>query len=137
MAVQDGYSRYACDVQSCNSSTFALPETDEADSYVMRRRIDASGVERKMLLCPEHAAIYADIVKACDGYYTEFEQTGKARIIAKADLEAANAAVAALQTKLDEAEKARKWWGDKYRQLEEEFNAYKAAHPDKSAGSDA
>ena len=137
MAVQDGYSRYACDVQSCNSSTFALPETDEADSYVMRRRIDVSGVERKMLLCPEHAAIYADIVKACDGYYTEFEQTGKARIIAKADLEAANAKTAEVQAKLDEAEKARKWWSDKFRALEKEFNAYKETHPDKQTGGDA
>lgn len=137
MAIQEGYSRYACDVQSCRSATYALPETDEADSYVIRRRIDASGVERKLLLCPNHAAVYTEIVKACDELYTAFEQTGKVQIITKADLDAANAALAEMQAKYEEANKARKWWSNKHAALQAEFDAYKQTHPDTAAGGEA
>lgn len=132
MAIQEGYSRYACDVQSCRSATYALPETDEADSYVIRRRIDASGVERKLLLCPSHAAIYTEIVKACDELYTAFERTGKVQIITKADLDAASTALAEMTAKYEERRNAAKWWSDKHAALQAEFDAYKKTHPDTS-----
>ena len=136
MAIQSGYSRYSCDVLGCDSAVYALPETDASDSYVQRRRIDSDGIEHKVLLCPDHAAAYAEIVRSCDAYYSDFEKTGSVDIVTKADLEAANAATAAMQAKYEKAEKARKWWGDKFRALEEEFNAYKAAHPDTTLGGD-
>lgn len=128
MPVIDGYSRYSCDVQGCQSTTYAVPDSDAADGYVTRRRIDAEGMERSMVLCPEHAAAYAALVKACDAAYVEFETTGKATIVGAGELRE-------LQGKLDAAEKARKWWGDRFRALQKEFDDYKAAHPDAGAAA--
>ncbi len=123
MAKEEGYTRFSCDVQGCASAAFALPDTDAADAYVTRRRVDAQGVERRMLLCPAHAAEYAKIVEASDAAYSEFEKTGRAELVTKAQLDAATA-------RADERDKAAKWWADKHRALQAEFDAYRAAHPD-------
>lgn len=128
--ITEGYSHYKCDIQGCENEVYALPDTDAADGYVKRRRIDAEGIERTIVLCPKHAAIYAQVVKTCDGAYAALSKTGAASLYSQADIDA-------LQTKLDEAEKARKWWGDRYRTLQAEFDAYKETHPDTPAGADA
>lgn len=128
--ITDGYSRYKCDVQGCDNEVYALPDTDAADGYVRRRRIDAEGIERTIVLCPKHAAIYAQLVKTCDSAYATLSKTGAAALYSQADIDA-------LQTKLDEAEKARKWWGNRYRALQEEYDGYKATHPDVPEGGDA
>ena len=125
--ITEGYSRYACDVQGCGESAFALPQTDVADGYVLRRRIDAEGVERKLLLCPAHAAAYARIVRACDAAYAEFEKTGVAGLATQAQLDAAEA-------RAEERDTAARWWSEKHRALQAEFDAYRAAHPE---GGDA
>lgn len=125
--ITEGYSRYACDVQGCAESAFALPHTDAADGYVLRRRIDAEGMERKLLICPAHAVAYAEIVRACDAAYAEFEKTGRASLATQAQLAEAEA-------RAEERDKAAKWWSDKHKALQAEFDAYRAAHPE---GGDA
>lgn len=128
MAIEDGYSLYACDVQGCSASAYARAGTNVADGYVTRRRIDANGVERRALLCPEHAKAYAALVAACDGLYGELMATGSATVVTGEQLDAAQRAAR-------ESEDARKWWGDRYRALEAEYKAYREAHPDGTGGA--
>lgn len=124
---EDGYSRYACDVRGCDHVAFALPGTAGAEGYAQRRRVDAQGMERKALLCPQHAAAYDRIARAADAAYDAFGRTGEADVVTRGDLDA-------LQARLDEAERARRWWGDRYRALEAEYKAYREAHGDAGTG---
>ena len=112
MAIEDGYSLYACDVQGCAASAYARAGTNVADGYVTRRRIDANGVERRTLLCPEHAKAYAALAAACDGLYGELMATGSATVVTREQLDAAQRAA-----------------------LEAEYKAYREAHPDGSGGA--
>ena len=62
MAKTDGFSEYACDVQTCDRHDFAQPDTDKADEYAVRRRYTDDGVLREIMLCSEHNLTYAKLV---------------------------------------------------------------------------
>lgn len=133
MPVESGFSRYACDVQGCQEAAFALPDTGGASGFSQRRRLRADGSERSLTLCSAHAKAWDATAKAVDEAFSALERTGEGTLATQADLEAERARTQAAQASLAEAEKARKWWGDKYRALEAEYAAYKAAHPDGAA----
>ena len=137
MAKTDGYSRYACDVQDCDHVTYALPDSDGADAYSVRRRIDANGVERRLLLCADHAKTYLAMAGKQDAAWAQFERDGSDAMRTAED-------VAAVQGELDKAKadlarmtKDRDGWWKKAKDAEAErdairaeYDAYRAAHPE-------
>lgn len=129
MATTEGFTHYACDVASCATDAYAIPGSDGADQFSVRRRIDAQGVERTMLVCADHAKAYQAIAEGVDAVWAQFAKDGTGAIVSQADLDAAN-------QRADERDKAAKWWSDKYSALKAEYDAYKAAHPDTTEGGD-
>lgn len=127
MATTEGFTHYACDVASCATDAYAIPGSDGADQFSVRRRIDAQGVERTMLVCADHAKAYQAIAEGVDAVWAQFAKDGTGAIVSQADLDAAN-------KRADERDKAAKWWSDKYSALKAEYDAYKAAHPDTEGG---
>lgn len=123
MAIQEGYKRYACDVTSCDEAVYALPDTDAADMYATRRRIDANGEERSYVLCPEHAQAYSELVSACDSAYTEFEKTGTATLATADD-------VSALEKQLADMKASRDHWWSQYQQVKSELDALQSSSED-------
>lgn len=130
MATTEGFTHYACDVASCATDAYAIPGSDGADQFSVRRRIDAQGVERTMLVCADHAKAYQAIAEGVDAVWAQFAKDGTGAIVSQADLDAAN-------KRADERDKAAKWWSDKYSALKAEYDAYKLAHPDTTEGGDA
>lgn len=130
MATTEGFTHYACDVASCATDAYAIPGSDGADQFSVRRRIDAQGVERTMLVCADHAKAYQAIAEGVDAVWAQFAKDGTGAIVSQADLDAAN-------KRADERDKAAKWWSDKYSALKAEYDAYRAAHPDTADGGDA
>lgn len=130
MATTEGFTHYACDVASCATDAYAIPGSDGADQFSVRRRIDAQGVERTMLVCADHAKAYQAIAEGVDAVWAQFAKDGTGAIVSQADLDAAN-------NRADERDKAAKWWSDKYSALKAEYDAYKLAHPDTTEGGDA
>lgn len=130
MATTEGFTHYACDVASCATDAYAIPGSDGADQFSVRRRIDAQGVERTMLVCADHAKAYQAIAEGVDAVWAQFAKDGTGAIVSQADLDAAN-------KRADERDKAAKWWSDKYSALQAEYDAYKLAHPDTTEGGDA
>lgn len=130
MAKTDGFSEYACDVQSCTQHDYAQPETDKADSYVVRRRYTDDGVLREIMLCTEHNGTYAQLVKTCEEAYIAFERDGSYTLATMAEVEALQAQLAQLQADYDALRKNRDMWVTKYNQLNAEFEEYKRTHPD-------
>ena len=127
MATTEGFTHYACDVASCATDAYAIPGSDGADQFSVRRRIDAQGVERTMLVCADHAKAYQAIAEGVDAVWAQFAKDGTGAIVSQADLDAAN-------KRADERDKAAKWWSDKYSALKAEYDAYRAAHPDTTEG---
>ena len=127
MATTEGFTHYACDVASCATDAYAIPGSDGADQFSVRRRIDAQGVERTMLVCADHAKAYQAIAEGVDAVWAQFAKDGTGAIVSQADLDAAN-------KRADERDKAAKWWSDKYSALKAEYDAYRAAHPDTADG---
>ena len=127
MATTEGFTHYACDVASCATDAYAIPGSDGADQFSVRRRIDAQGVERTMLVCADHAKAYQAIAEGGDAGWAQFAKDGTGAIVSQADLDAAN-------KRADERDKAAKWWSDKYSALKAEYDAYKLAHPDTTEG---
>lgn len=130
MATTEGFTHYACDVASCATDAYAIPGSDGADQFSVRRRIDAQGVERTMLVCADHAKAYQAIAEGVDAVWAQFAKDGTGAIVSQADLDAAN-------KRADERDKAAKWWSDKYSALKAEYDAYKLVHPDTTEGGDA
>lgn len=116
MAIQEGYKRYACDVTSCDEAVYALPDTDAADMYATRRRIDANGEERSYVLCPEHAQAYSELVSACDSAYTEFEKTGEATLTTAEEVED-------LEKQLADMKNSRDHWWSEYTKVKGQLDA--------------
>ena len=129
MATTEGFTHYACDVASCATDAYAIPGSDGADQFSVRRRIDAQGVERTMLVCADHAKAYQAIAEGVDAVWAQFAKDGTGAIVSQADLDAAN-------KRADERDKAAKWWSDKYSALKAEYDAYRAAHPDTEGGAE-
>lgn len=127
MATTEGFTHYACDVASCATDAYAIPGSDGADQFSVRRRIDAQGVERTMLVCADHAKAYQAIAEGVDAVWAQFAKDGTGAIVSQADLDAAN-------KRADERDAAAKWWSDKYSALKAEYDAYRAAHPDTADG---
>ena len=127
MATTEGFTHYACDVASCATDAYAIPGSDGADQFSVRRRIDAQGVERTMLVCADHAKAYQAIAEGVDAVWAQFAKDGTGAIVSQADLDAAN-------KRADERDAAAKWWSGKYAALEKEYDAYRAAHPDTADG---
>lgn len=136
MAITPGYSEYACDVQTCTSRDFAQPDTDKADSYVMRRRYNDDGVVREIMLCSEHNATYSNLVKACEEAYTAFEHDGSYTLATEAELEELRAQVAQLQADYDAVRRNRDHWVTEYNNLKAEYEEYKRTHPDPEGGDE-
>ena len=137
MAIQDGYSRYTCDVQGCANSTYALPDSDGADGYSTRRRIDAQGVERSLVLCADHAKVYQSIVEAVDAVFAQFERDGSNSMRTAADVAAVQAELDKAKADLASVTKDRDGWWRKAKDAEAErdaikaeYDAYRAAHPE-------
>lgn len=129
MATTEGFTHYACDVASCATDAYAIPGSDGADQFSVRRRIDAQGVERTMLVCADHAKAYQAIAEGVDAVWAQFAKDGTGAIVSQADLDAAN-------KRADERDAAAKWWSGKYAALEKEYDAYRAAHPDTEGGAE-
>lgn len=55
MPIQDGFSRYACDVRGCTQKCYTTPGTDAAAGYVRKQYIDQNGQMREYVLCTAHA----------------------------------------------------------------------------------
>ena len=127
MATTEGFTHYACDVASGATDAYAIPGSDGADQFSVRRRIDAQGVERTMLVCADHAKAYQAIAEGVDAVWAQLAKDGTGAIVSQADLDAAN-------KRADERDKAAKWWSDKYSALKAEYDAYKLAHPDTTEG---
>ena len=134
MAKTDGYSEFACDVQICPNCDYAQPDTDKADSYVVRRRYDDNGVERDLMLCSEHNGTYAKLVKACEEAYAAFERDGSYELATKAEVDELRAELEELQELYEAVRKNRDSWVTKYNQLYAEFEEYKRTHPDTEDG---
>lgn len=128
--LEEGYGRYSCDVASCQNSDFAQPHSDGADAYVVRRRIDAQGVERQMMVCSEHAKTYAELVSACDAAYDAFTRDGSMTLASAADIDELRSELSAMTSNRDS-------WIKKYKALKAEYEAYRAAHSDDTTGGDA
>lgn len=58
MAIEDGYSRYSCDVASCKKAKYTKPGTAAAAEYVTRSWTDANAQQRTATLCREHAQAF-------------------------------------------------------------------------------
>lgn len=130
MATTEGFTHYACDVASCATDAYAIPGSDGADQFSVRRRIDAQGVERTMLVCADHAKAYQVIAEGVDAVWAQFAKDGTGAIVSQADLDAANKALADMT-------KSRDTWWNNYQQIKAEYDAYRAAHPDTADGDDA
>lgn len=143
MAMTGGYNEYACDVRSCECRDFAQPDTDKADSYVRRRRYDDGGVEREIMLCAEHNATYARLVRTCEEAYQAFERDGSYALATQeevAELQATiaelQATIAQMQADYDALRRNRDLWVTKYNALEAEYEQYKRDHPDTEGGDE-
>lgn len=123
MTIQEGYRRYACDVASCNEETYAMPNTDAADMYVTRRRIDASGQERELVLCSEHAQVYSALVESCDTAFDAFERSGEETLTTAAEVEALEQQLAEVTQQLEETTKSRDHWWAEWKKLNDAQNA--------------
>lgn len=55
MSIQDGFSRYACDVKGCAQKCYTTPGTDAAAGYVKKQYIDQNGQTRDYVFCTSHA----------------------------------------------------------------------------------
>lgn len=137
MSINEGFNRYRCDVVQCGKEAYALPQTDIADSYAVRRRIDADGMERTLVLCPEHAESYASLVNICETAYESFENDGTVNMPSREEVDALTAQLETALDNLKQMTKSRDtWWAnaknweDRYNALAEEFEAYKKAHPE-------
>lgn len=130
MAKTDGYSRYACDVQSCDAQDFAQPDTDKADGYAVRRRYDDNGVMHELMLCAEHSATYSRLVEECERAYVAFEHDGSYTLATQAEVAELQAQLAQAQADYDALRRNRDLWVTKYNQLSAEFEEYKRTHPD-------
>jgi len=134
MAKTDGYSQYACDVQTCTKHDYAQPDTDKADSYFTRRRYDDNGVLREIMVCEEHNVVYAELVHDCEEAYIAFEHDGSYNLATKAEVDALTAQVEQLTASYEAMKKDRNKWMKDYNELYAEFEEYKRTHPDTDGG---
>ena len=126
----DGFSEYACDVQTCDRHDYAQPDTDKADSYAVRRRYNDDGVLREIMVCDTHNATYAKLVHDCEQAYLAFEHDGSYTLATREEVEELQAQVDELTAAYEAMKKDRNAWMKKYNELNEEFEEYKRTHPD-------
>ena len=134
MAKTDGFSEYACDVQTCTKHDYAQPDTDKADSYATRRRYTDDGVLREIMVCSEHNEVYAQLVAACEAAYVAFEHDGEYALATKEEVDALQAQVEQLTASYEAMKKDRNKWMKDYNELNAEFEEYKRTHPDTDGG---
>lgn len=130
MAIQDGYSRYQCDVQSCGNVSYALPDSNGADQYSVRRRIDANGQEVKMTLCAEHKKAYLEKAQKVDAMWAQFTKDGTGDLVTQAELDEAKADLARMTKDRDGWWKRAKDAEAERDAIRAEYDAYRAAHPE-------
>ena len=136
MAKTDGFSEYACDVQVCTKHDYAQPETDKADDYAVRTRIDNNGVSREIMVCTEHCAVYSQLVDACEAAYIAFEKDGEYHLATQEEVDELQAQVDELTVAYEAMKKDRNAWHKAYDDLNAEFEEYKRTHPDTDEGGD-
>ena len=134
MAKTDGFSEYACDVQTCGAHDFAQPDTEKAASYSNRRRYDDNGVERVIMVCSEHNSNYDKLVTACEQAYQKFEHDGSYTLATQELVDELTAQVEELTAQYEAMKKDRNSWMKKYNELNAEFEEYKRTHPDTDGG---
>ena len=134
MAKTDGFSEYACDVQTCDRHDFAQPDTDKADEYAVRRRYTDDGVLREIMLCSEHNLTYAKLVHDCEEAYIAFEHDGEYTLATQEEVAELTAQVEQLTASYEAMKKDRNKWMKDYNELNAEFEEYKRTHPDTDGG---
>lgn len=72
MSIQDGFSRYACDVKGCAQKCYTTPGTDAAAGYVRKQYIDQNGQVREYVLCTSHATQWSKLLALHDQQVTAF-----------------------------------------------------------------
>lgn len=72
MSIQEGFSRYACDVKGCAQKCYAAPGTDAAAGYVRKQYLDQNGQTREYVLCTDHAAQWNKLLALHDQQVTAF-----------------------------------------------------------------
>lgn len=72
MPIQDGFSRYACDVRGCAQKCYTKPGTDSAAGYVRKQYIDQNGQTREYVLCTAHAEAWNKMMAQHDQQVTAF-----------------------------------------------------------------
>lgn len=78
MAIDEGYSRYSCDVASCKNAKYAKPGTAAAAGYVTRSWTDANAQPRTSTLCSEHARAFDAMRQGHDADVAAFLKDGTA-----------------------------------------------------------
>lgn len=76
MAIQDGFSRYACDVCGCAQKCYTTPGTDAAAGYVRKQYIDQNGQTREYVLCTSHAEQWNKLMSLHDSQISAFIKDG-------------------------------------------------------------
>lgn len=76
MAIDDGYSRYSCDVASCKKAKYTKPGTAAAAEYVTRSWTDANAQQRTATLCREHAQAFDAMRQGHDADMAAFLMDG-------------------------------------------------------------
>lgn len=76
MAIDDGYSRYSCDVASCKKAKYTKPGTAAAAEYVTRSWTDANAQQRTATLCREHAQEFDAMRQGHDADIAAFLKDG-------------------------------------------------------------
>lgn len=76
MAIQDGFSRYQCDVASCTKRGYYSPGSQGAAGYVTRTWTDSNGQQRTAVLCTKHSAQLTQIMQTHDAELAAFLKDG-------------------------------------------------------------
>jgi hypothetical protein len=76
MAIQEGFSRYQCDVASCTKRGYYTPGSQGAAGYVTRTWTDSNGQTRTAVLCTEHSAALTKLMQEHDSEFEAFLKDG-------------------------------------------------------------
>lgn len=95
MPIDDGYKRFACDVETCGQAGYDVDGGSVAAGFVRRSWTDANGQTRSAVLCSAHSAVLDQVMRRHDQELADLMATGEDGR-AKADAE--------WQTRLNQAE---------------------------------
>lgn len=76
MSIQDGFSRYQCDVGGCSKRGYHAPGSQGAAGYVTKEYLDANGQTRRMVLCTDHATQLTSLMQRHDAEVDAFVKDG-------------------------------------------------------------